>query len=100
MLGPARRRTRIAAVRGARGWGGVVLARKVPDSGGVIVVPGFAGLGAPHSRPDARGLISGLTRGTTAADIARATLEVIALQIAAILRDRPGGPRVSVGARR
>ncbi|RMH43049.1 MAG: glycerol kinase [Deltaproteobacteria bacterium] len=56
------------------------LAASVPDSGGVVVVPAFAGLGAPHWRPDARGLITGLTRGTTAAHIARATLEGIALQ--------------------
>ncbi len=44
----------------------------VPDSGGVIVVPALAGLGAPHWRPEARGLITGLTRGTTAAHLARA----------------------------
>jgi glycerol kinase len=54
------------------------LARSVPDSGGVIVVPAFTGLGAPHWRPDARGTITGLTRGTTRAHIARATLEGIA----------------------
>ena len=41
------------------------LARQVPDSGGVTFVPALAGLGAPHWRPDARGLITGLTRGTT-----------------------------------
>ncbi|HSR97174.1 MAG TPA: glycerol kinase GlpK [Kofleriaceae bacterium] len=62
------------------------LAASVPDSGGVIVVPAFAGLGAPHWRPDARGTISGLTRGTTRAHIARATLEGIALQNVDILR--------------
>ncbi|MBA3392978.1 MAG: glycerol kinase GlpK [Deltaproteobacteria bacterium] len=62
------------------------LALSVPDSGGVIVVPAFAGLGAPHWRPDARGTISGLTRGTTRAHIARATLEGIALQNVDILR--------------
>jgi glycerol kinase len=62
------------------------LAREVPDSGGVIVVPAFAGLGAPHWRPEARGTISGLTRGTTRAHIARATLEGIALQNVDILR--------------
>ncbi|MBL8732303.1 MAG: glycerol kinase GlpK [Planctomycetes bacterium] len=62
------------------------LARSVPDSGGVVVVPAFAGLGAPHWRPDARGLITGLTRGTTRAHLARATLEGIALQNADILR--------------
>jgi glycerol kinase len=62
------------------------LAQTVPDSGGVIVVPAFAGLGAPHWRPEARASISGLTRGTTRAHIARATLEGIALQNVDILR--------------
>jgi glycerol kinase len=62
------------------------LAATVPDSGGVIVVPAFAGLGAPHWRPEARGAITGLTRGTTRAHIARATLEGIALQNVDILR--------------
>ena len=61
------------------------LARAVPDSGGVVVVPAFAGLGAPHWRPAARGLISGLTRGTTKHHLARATLEGIALQNVDIL---------------
>ncbi|MDB4962083.1 MAG: glycerol kinase [Myxococcales bacterium] len=62
------------------------LAGSVADSGGVIVVPAFAGLGAPHWRPEARGSITGLTRGTTRAHIARATLEGIALQNVDILR--------------
>jgi glycerol kinase len=62
------------------------LARTVPDSGGVIVVPALAGLGAPHWRPEARGLITGLTRGTTAAHLARATLEGIALMNHDLLR--------------
>jgi len=62
------------------------LARSVPESGGVIVVPAFAGLGAPHWRPDARAAITGLTRGTTKAHLARATLEGIALQNVDILR--------------
>jgi glycerol kinase len=61
------------------------LATSVPDSGGVIVVPAFAGLGAPHWRPEARAAITGLTRGTTRAHIARATLEGIALQNVDIL---------------
>jgi glycerol kinase len=52
----------------------------------VIVVPAFTGLGAPHWRPDARGAITGLTRGTTKAHLARATLEGIALQNVDILR--------------
>lgn len=62
------------------------LAATVDDSGGVVVVPAFVGLGAPHWRPDARGVITGLTRGTTRAHIARATLEGIALQNVDILR--------------
>ena len=56
------------------------LARSVADSAGVVIVPGLAGLGAPHWRPDARGIITGITRGTTRAHIARAALEAIALQ--------------------
>jgi len=56
------------------------LARSVPDSGGVTIVPALTGLGAPHWRSDARGLIAGVTRGTTKAHIARAALEAIALQ--------------------
>ena len=56
------------------------LARSVPDSGGVTIVPALTGLGAPHWRSDARGLVTGLTRGTTKAHIARAALEAIALQ--------------------
>ena len=61
------------------------LAREVPDSAGVVAVPALAGLGAPFWRPEARGLISGLTRGTTRAHLARAVLEGIALQIADLL---------------
>jgi glycerol kinase len=61
------------------------LAQSVPDSGGVIVVPAFTGLGAPYWKPDARGSITGLTRGSTLAHIARAALESIAFQSAALL---------------
>ena len=61
------------------------LAASVPDTGGVVVVPAFTGLGTPHWDPYARGAILGLTRGTTAAHIARATLESIALQTADVL---------------
>jgi glycerol kinase len=61
------------------------LAASVPDSGGVVAVPALAGLGAPHWRPEARGLISGITRGTTKAHLSRAVLEGIALQIADLL---------------
>ena len=57
------------------------LAKKVPDSGGVAFVPALAGLGAPHWRQDARGLLSGIDRGTTKAHIARAALEGIAFEI-------------------
>jgi glycerol kinase len=57
------------------------LARSVPDTGGVVVVPSLVGLGAPYWRPEARGLISGLTRGTTRAHVARAALEGIAFSI-------------------
>jgi glycerol kinase len=56
------------------------LARSVPDTGGVIIVPALVGLGAPHWRPEARGIISGITRGTTKAHLCRAALEAIALQ--------------------
>jgi glycerol kinase len=62
------------------------LATQVTDPQGVYVVPAFAGLGAPHWDQYARGLIAGLTRGTTAAHIARAALEGIAFQVADVLR--------------
>ena len=61
------------------------LAESVPDSGGVMMVPAFTGLGAPYWKPEARGTITGLTRGTTIAHIARAALESIAYQSAALL---------------
>lgn len=61
------------------------LARQVDDSGDVFLVPGFVGLGAPHWDPDARGIIVGLTRGTTKAHIARAALQSIAFQSADVL---------------
>ncbi|MCC7150731.1 MAG: glycerol kinase GlpK [Rubrivivax sp.] len=62
------------------------LAQSVPDAGGVMFVPAFTGLGAPYWQPDARGAIVGLTRGSTVAHIARAALESIAFQSAALLR--------------
>ena len=62
------------------------LAASVPDSGGVVMVPAFAGLGAPHWLPHARGSIQGLTRGSTVAHIARAALESIALQSTELLQ--------------
>jgi glycerol kinase len=61
------------------------LALAVPDSGGVMLVPAFAGLGAPHWDAYARGTIVGMTRGTTAAHIARAAVEAIAYQSAELL---------------
>ena len=61
------------------------LAKSVEDNGGVYLVPAFAGLGAPHWDPYARGTITGLTRGTTAGHIARAALEGIAYQITDVL---------------
>ena len=62
------------------------LAESVPDSDGVVVVPAFTGLGAPYWKPHARGAITGLTRGSTLAHIARASLESIAFQSAALLQ--------------
>ncbi|MBI3884543.1 MAG: glycerol kinase GlpK [Opitutae bacterium] len=62
------------------------LAASVPDNGGVYLVPAFAGLGAPHWDADARGVITGLTRGSNAAHLARAALESIAYQSADLLR--------------
>jgi glycerol kinase len=62
------------------------LAESVPDAGGVMLVPAFTGLGAPYWKPDARGSITGLSRGSTVAHIARAALESIAFQSAALLQ--------------
>jgi glycerol kinase len=62
------------------------LAESVPDAGGVMFVPAFTGLGAPYWQADARGAIVGLTRGSTVAHIARAALESIAFQSAALLQ--------------
>jgi glycerol kinase len=61
------------------------LAASVPDAGGVYLVPAFAGLGAPHWDQYARGLLAGITRGTTKAHLARAALDGIAFQVADIL---------------
>jgi glycerol kinase len=61
------------------------LATSVPDTGGVVLVPAFAGLGAPQWDPYARGTIVGITRGTTAAHLARAALEAIAYSVADVL---------------
>jgi len=62
------------------------LAESVPDTGGVVLVPAFTGLGAPYWQADARGAIVGLSRGTTMAHIARAALESIAFQSTALLQ--------------
>jgi glycerol kinase len=74
------------------------LAARVPDSGGVVLVPAFAGLGAPHWDPTARGTILGLTRGTTAAHLARATLEGIAWEVADLLEamQKDAGRKISL----
>jgi len=69
------------------------LASRVKDSDGVVFVPALAGLGAPHWRPEARGIIRGIHRGTTAAHLARATLEGIALlvhDLAEAMREESG----------
>jgi glycerol kinase len=62
------------------------LAQSVPDSGGVVLVPAFSGLGAPHWDQYARGALLGMTRGTGRAHIARAALEGIALQVMDVLQ--------------
>jgi glycerol kinase len=62
------------------------LAKKVEDTGGVYLVPAFAGLGAPHWNQDARGTITGITRGTNQAHVARAALESIAFQTMEVLK--------------
>ncbi len=73
------------------------LAASVPDSAGVVLVPAFAGLGAPYWDPSARGAILGLTRGSTAAHIARATLEGIAWEVADLLgaMEKDAGRRIA-----
>ena len=72
------------------------LAATVPDTGGVYVVPAFAGLGAPHWDPHARGTIVGLTRGTTRAHVARAALEGIALQVMDVLKAMEGDSGITL----
>ena len=70
------------------------LARSVDDTGGVHFVPALTGLGSPWWDPDARGLLTGLTRGTTTAHLVRAALEAIAHQVADVVDALPGAPRV------
>jgi glycerol kinase len=76
------------------------LAGSVADSGGVVVVPAFTGMGAPHWRADVRGLITGVTAATTRAHLARATLEAVVHQTAdlldALAADRVGCDRLRV----
>jgi glycerol kinase len=70
------------------------LAASVEDTGGVYLVPAFAGLGAPHWDQYARGTLVGLTRGTTKAHLARAALESIALQVMDVLRAMEADARI------
>ncbi len=72
------------------------LAASVPNSGGVVFVPALAGLGAPHWDQSARGALLGITRGTTASHIARATLEAIALQVKEVLDAMHAGSGVAL----
>jgi glycerol kinase len=72
------------------------LAARVPDNGGVYLVPAFTGLGAPHWDPYARGAIVGLTRGTTAAHIARAALEGIAFQVMDLVKAMQDDARIDL----
>jgi len=77
------------------------LAASVPDSGGVMLVPAFTGLGAPHWQAGTRGALLGLTRGTTGAHVARAALEGIAHQVADVLgamAEDLAGPGPGAGA--
>ncbi len=68
------------------------IAATVDDSDGVVFVPALTGLGAPHWDPHARGLLIGLTRGTTRAHVVRATLEAIAFEVRDVLETMPGQP--------
>ena len=70
------------------------LAASVPDTGGVHFVPALTGLGSPWWDSDARGLVTGLTRGTTTAHLVRAALEAIAHQVADVVDALPDAPRV------
>jgi glycerol kinase len=72
------------------------LARKVDTTDGVFVVPAFAGLGAPYWNPNARGTITGLTRGTTASHIARAAVESIAYQTMDVLKAMEADSGISI----
>jgi glycerol kinase len=75
-------------------------ARSVPDNAGVHFVPAFVGLGTPHWEPDARGTITGLTRGTTRAHLVRAALEAMAYSSAELLEAMATAERLTVPALR
>ena len=76
------------------------LARSVPDTGGVYFVPAFVGLGTPHWEPEARGTITGLTRGTSRAHLVRSALEAMAYGSAELLEAMVAAERLSVPALR
>ncbi len=76
------------------------LATSVPDNGGVVMVPAFAGLGAPYWDQYARGSILGITRGTTSAHIARAALESIAFQVADLVNAMQNDSKQTLSALR
>jgi len=73
------------------------LARTVPDTGGVVFVPAFVGLGAPHWEPEARGAILGLTRGSTRAHLVRAALEAMAFSTKEVLDAMTADARLTLG---
>lgn len=72
------------------------LARSVPDTGGVHLVPAFVGLGSPYWEPEARGTITGVTRGTTRAHLVRAALEAVAFSSAELLAGMTRGASLDV----
>ena len=76
------------------------MARSVADTGGVHFVPAFVGLGTPHWEPEARGTITGITRGTTRAHLARAALEAMAFASAELLAAMTGAAHLEVPALR
>jgi glycerol kinase len=76
------------------------LARSVPDTGGITFVPAFVGLGTPHWEPEARGTITGITRGTTRAHLVRAALESIVHSSAELLAAMAGAEGLEVPALR
>ena len=71
-------------------------ARSVPDTGGVYLVPAFVGMGTPYWEPEARGTITGITRGTSRAHLVRAALEAMAFNSAELLAAMTGGDHLDV----